>query len=48
MTSSRSPRSKRVLDEGDEQHAKDVAAFERTHKIRAGALKAAEREIANI
>ena len=36
-----------VLDEGDEQRAKDVAAYERAHKNRAGVLKAAERETAN-
>ena len=37
-----------VLDEGDEQHAKDVVAYERAHKNRAGVLKAAERETANV
>ena len=47
MTSSRSPRSQAILDEGDEQRAKDVAAYERAHKNRAGVLKAAERETAN-
>jgi ferritin-like metal-binding protein YciE len=36
-----------VLDEGDEQRAKDVAAYERAHKNRAGVLKAVERETAN-
>ena len=36
-----------VLDEGDEQHTKDVVAYERAHKNRAGVLKAAERETAN-
>ena len=37
-----------VLGEGDEQHAKDVVAYERAHKNRAGVLKAAERETANV
>ena len=37
-----------VLGEGDEQHVKDVVAYERTHKNRAGVLKAAERETANV
>ena len=32
---------------GDEQHAKQVVAYERAHKNRAGVLKAAERETAN-
>ena len=36
-----------VLGEGDEQHLKDVVAYERAHKNRAGVLKAAERETAN-
>ncbi len=36
-----------VLDEGDEQRAKDVAAYEQAHKNRAGVIKAAERETAN-
>ena len=36
-----------VLDDGDEQHAKDVVAYERAHKNRAGVLKSAERESAN-
>jgi len=36
-----------VLGEGDEQRVKDVASYERTHKNRAGVLKAAERETAN-
>jgi ferritin-like metal-binding protein YciE len=36
-----------ILDEGDEQRAKDVAAYERAHKNRAGVLKAAERETAD-
>ena len=33
-----------VLAEGDEQRATDVAAYERTHKNRAGVLRSAERE----
>ena len=37
-----------VLSEGDEQHVKDVVAYERAHKNRAGVLKAAERETANV
>ncbi len=36
-----------VLDEGDEQHTKDVVAYERAHKNRAGVLNAARRETAN-
>ncbi len=36
-----------VLGESDEQRAKDVAAYERSHKSRAGVLKSAERETAN-
>lgn len=36
-----------VLGDGDEQHAKDVVAYERAHKNRAGVLKSAERESAN-
>ncbi len=36
-----------VLGEGDEQRAKDVATYERSHKNRAGVLKSAERETAN-
>ena len=36
-----------VLDEGDEHRMKDVVAYERAHKNRAGVLKAAERETAN-
>ena len=35
-----------VLDEGDEQRAKDVVAYERAHKNRAGVLKSAQREAA--
>jgi ferritin-like metal-binding protein YciE len=37
-----------VLGEGDERHAKDVIAYERAHKNRAGVLKSAERETANV
>ena len=37
-----------VLGEGDEQHVKDVVAYERAHKNRAGVLKADERETANV
>ena len=37
-----------VLSEGDEEHVKDVVAYERAHKNRAGVLKAAERETANV
>ena len=37
-----------ALGEGDEQHLKDVVAYERAHKNRAGVLKAAERETANV
>jgi len=33
-----------VLAYGDEQRATDVAAYERTHKNRAGVLRSAERE----
>jgi ferritin-like metal-binding protein YciE len=36
-----------LLGEGDSQRAKDVAAYERSHKNRAGVLKAAERETVN-
>jgi ferritin-like metal-binding protein YciE len=36
-----------VLGEGDHQRAKDVVAYERAHKNRAGVLKSAERETAN-
>ena len=35
-----------VLGDADEQRAKDVARYERTHKNRAGVLNAAEREAA--
>jgi len=36
-----------VLSEGDEQRVERVRAYERSHKNRAGVLKAAEREVAN-
>ncbi len=36
-----------VLGEGDEQRAKDVVAYERSHKNRTGVLKNAQRETAN-
>ena len=36
-----------VIGEGDEQRAKDVTAYERAHKNRAGVLRSAERETAN-
>jgi ferritin-like metal-binding protein YciE len=36
-----------VLGEGDEQRAKDVAAYERAHKNRAGVLRTTQRETAN-
>ena len=36
-----------ILGEGDDQHVKDVVAYERAHKNRAGVLKAAERDTAN-
>ncbi len=36
-----------VLGEGDEDRIKAVRSYERSHKNRAGVLKAAEREIAN-
>jgi hypothetical protein len=36
-----------VLDEGDEQRAKDVLGDERAHKNRAGVMKSAERETAS-
>jgi len=35
-----------VLDTGDEDLAKKVRSYERTHKARAGVLKAADRELA--
>jgi ferritin-like metal-binding protein YciE len=36
-----------VLSEGDEDRAKQVRSYERSHKNRAGVLQAAERELAN-
>jgi ferritin-like metal-binding protein YciE len=36
-----------VLSEGDDERAKQVRAYERTHKNRAGVIKAAEREHSN-
>jgi ferritin-like metal-binding protein YciE len=36
-----------VIGEGDEQRTKDVVAYERAHKNRAGVLKAIEREPSN-
>jgi ferritin-like metal-binding protein YciE len=36
-----------VLDEGDEQRAKDVLEYERAHKDRAGVVTSAQREMAN-
>jgi ferritin-like metal-binding protein YciE len=36
-----------VIGEGDERRTKDVAAYERAHKNRAGVLRSAERETAN-
>ena len=36
-----------VIGEGDEQRTKDVVAYERAHKNRAGVLRSAERETAN-
>jgi len=36
-----------VIGEGDEQRTKDVAAYERAHKNRAGVLRSTERETAN-
>ncbi|HTP20536.1 MAG TPA: DUF892 family protein [Solirubrobacteraceae bacterium] len=36
-----------VLSEGDEQRTKDVVAYERAHKNRAGVLRSAQRETAN-
>jgi hypothetical protein len=36
-----------VIGEGDEQRTKDIAAYERAHKNRAGVLRAARRETAN-
>jgi ferritin-like metal-binding protein YciE len=36
-----------VLSEGDEERAKDVRVYERSHKNRAGVLNATERQVAN-
>jgi len=36
-----------VLSEGDDDRAEQVRSYERSHKNRAGVLKAAERELAN-
>jgi ferritin-like metal-binding protein YciE len=36
-----------VLSEGDDDRAKQVRSYERSHKNRAGVLQAAERELAN-
>ena len=36
-----------VIGESDEQRAKDVVAYERSHKNRTGVLKSAQRETAN-
>src|SRR3954469_24926685 len=36
-----------VLSEGDDDRAADVRSYERSHKNRAGVLKAAERELSN-
>ena len=36
-----------VIGEGDEQRTRDVVAYERAHKNRAGVLRSAERETAN-
>jgi ferritin-like metal-binding protein YciE len=36
-----------VIGEGDEQRTKDVVAYERAHKNRAGVLRSAERETAS-
>ena len=36
-----------VLSEGDEERVEQVRAYERSHKNRAGVLKAAERQLAN-
>jgi len=37
-----------VISEGNEQRAKDVVAYERSHKNRAGVLKTAQRETASV
>jgi len=36
-----------VVSEGDEERVKEVRAYERSHKDRAGVLNATEREVAN-
>ena len=36
-----------VLSEGDDDRAAQVRSYERSHKDRAGVLKAAERELTN-
>jgi hypothetical protein len=36
-----------VLSEGDDDRTKDVRSYKRTHKNRAGVLKATERELTN-
>jgi ferritin-like metal-binding protein YciE len=36
-----------VLSEGDDDRANEVRSYERTHKNRAGVMKAAEREVTN-
>jgi len=36
-----------VLGEGDDERAKDVRSYERSHKDRAGVLKAADRDLTN-
>jgi len=36
-----------VLGEGDDERAKDVRSYERSHKNRAGVLRASERDLAN-
>ena len=35
-----------VLSEGDDERAQQASTYERSHKNRAGVLKAAERELA--
>ncbi len=36
-----------VLDEGDEERAKRVRSYERSHKNRAGIIDASEHELAS-
>ena len=36
-----------VLSEGDEERVEQVRLYERSHKNRAGVLKAAERQLTN-